>query len=150
MDPAGRGRSRAERVCRVGYRERLEDLRIRLSRKYEFNLAEAFDPCRMDNTTTKPSEVARPTSIDSALFLCPFPARIESLVAMVRLHHSLLCAIPSRPLFLIPISWLSIFLTRVLGSFRSKDPKSCEMAFLITFRFVIPLLNAFYSYVNLN
>lgn len=33
MDPAGRGGSRAERLCRVGYRERLEDLRIRLSEK---------------------------------------------------------------------------------------------------------------------
>jgi len=65
-------------------------LRIRLSRKYnEFNLTEAFDPRRTDNTTsTRPSGVARPTSIDSALFLCPFPARIESLVAMVHLYHS--------------------------------------------------------------
>lgn len=55
--------------CRGGW----EDLKIRLSRKYnEFNLAEAFDPRRTDNTTTtKPSGIARPTSIDSALFLCP-------------------------------------------------------------------------------
>lgn len=103
MDPAGRGGSRARRGWRsagedIG--ERLEDLRIRLSRKYiTFNLAEVFDPRRTDNiATTKPNGVARPTSIDSALFLCPFPARIESLVAMFRLHHSLLCARPFSPL----------------------------------------------------
>lgn len=75
MEPAGRGGSRARREGRSG--GGLEDLRIRLSRKYnEFNLAEAFDPRRTDNTaTTEASGVARPTSIDSALFPLPVPGK---------------------------------------------------------------------------
>lgn len=67
---------------RGGRRDTREDFEIRLSGKYnEFNLA--FD-CDVRTTLQRrePSGVARPTSIDSALFLRPFSARIESLVAI--------------------------------------------------------------------
>lgn len=81
MDSADRVESRAGQEERgegsEGMQGRLEDLEIRLSGKYNgFDLAEAFDP-RTDRTTLKtglqpPNRVARPSSIDSALFLCRF------------------------------------------------------------------------------
>lgn len=77
MDSADRVESRAGQEERgegsEGMQGRLKDLGIRLSRKYNgFDLAEAFDP-RTDRTTLHPpNRVARPTSIDSALFLCRF------------------------------------------------------------------------------
>jgi len=66
-----------------------------------FNLGRGIRPA-LDGQhyTTKPNGVARPTSIDSALFLCPFPARIESLVAWSASITRFCVCRPFSPLFL--------------------------------------------------
>lgn len=137
MDSADRVESRAGQEERgegsEGMQGRLEDLGIRLSGKYNgFDLAEAFDP-RTDRTTLHHQTESRdrPLLIPRYSF-AGFSARIESLVAIVRLflirfHRSLpLCSVPSRHLFLIPISRLSIFLGHVSSKFfrRTLTPES--------------------------